>query len=291
MSVVVVTDASAAIAPERVRESGIGVLPLHVLSADGEFVDHGTGYQAERFVKEGVSTSGPSAGEVREVFEAALAQAGGDGVVVITMSSHLSSTHSTCVAQAAALAADITVIDSRSIDMAMGFGVLEAARLARTGASAREVALTARRVLDGAEGYFCVATLDHLRAGGRVSALAKLLGGALQIVPVLRIKDGRIVSERKTRTVARARDQLAALAAEHFGDRPVRVAVHHVEALEAAQQVAESVRQEFGRVEELVVGPFGGTIAAHLGPGAVGVAVAPALADPSAAQEPPNTPV
>ncbi|MBS4100993.1 DegV family protein [Tsukamurella paurometabola] len=279
MSVVVVTDASAAIAPERVAELGIHILPLHVLSGDAEYIDRGTGYQAERFVKEGVTTSGPSVGEVREVLAAAVAEAGGDGVVVITMSSHLSSTYSTSVAQAARMDADITVVDSRSIDMAMGFGVLEAARLARAGAPADEVAEAARQVLDGAEGFFCVATLDHLRAGGRVSALAKLLGGALQIVPVLRLQDGRIVSERKTRTVSRARDQLAALASQHLGNRAARVAVHHVEAPEAAEHVAALVKEEFPQLQELVTGPFGGTIAAHLGPGAVGVAVAPALVD------------
>ncbi|WP_068572403.1 DegV family protein [Tsukamurella pseudospumae] len=278
MSVVVVTDASAAIFPDRADELGIRILPLHVLSGESEYLDRGTGYQAERFVKEGVTTSGPSVGEVREVLDAAVAEAGGDGVVVITMSSHLSSTYSTSVAQAA-LMDDVIVIDSRSIDMAMGFGVLEAARLARAGASADEVAEAARQVLDGAEGFFCVATLDHLRAGGRVSALAKLLGGALQIVPVLRLQDGRIVSERKTRTVSRARDQLAALASQHLGNRPARVAVHHVEAPEAAEHVAELVRGEFPQLVELVIGRFGGTIAAHLGPGAVGVAVAPALVD------------
>ncbi|ADG79402.1 DegV family protein OS=Tsukamurella paurometabola (strain ATCC 8368 / DSM / CCUG 35730 / CIP 100753 / JCM 10117 / KCTC 9821 / NBRC 16120 / NCIMB 702349/ NCTC 13040) OX=521096 GN=Tpau_2804 PE=4 SV=1 [Tsukamurella paurometabola] len=279
MSVVVVTDASAAIAPERVREAGIHILPLHVLSSEGEFIDHGTGYEAERFVKEGVTTSGPSVGEVREVLEAAVAEANGDGVVVITMSSHLSSTYSTAVSQAALIDDSITVIDSRCIDMAMGFGVLEAARLASTGATADEVAEAAHAVLGSAEGFFCVATLDHLRAGGRVSALAALLGGALQIVPVLRLADGRIVSERKTRTVSRARDQLAALASQHLGDRPARVAVHHVEAPDAAAKVADQVRSEFPQLVELVIGPFGGTIAAHLGPGAVGVAVAPALAD------------
>ncbi|KXP00608.1 hypothetical protein AXK60_11190 [Tsukamurella pseudospumae] len=273
-----VTDASAAIFPDRADELGIRILPLHVLSGESEYLDRGTGYQAERFVKEGVTTSGPSVGEVREVLDAAVAEAGGDGVVVITMSSHLSSTYSTSVAQAA-LMDDVIVIDSRSIDMAMGFGVLEAARLARAGASADEVAEAARQVLDGAEGFFCVATLDHLRAGGRVSALAKLLGGALQIVPVLRLQDGRIVSERKTRTVSRARDQLAALASQHLGNRPARVAVHHVEAPEAAEHVAELVRGEFPQLVELVIGRFGGTIAAHLGPGAVGVAVAPALVD------------
>ena len=277
MSVVVVTDASAAIAPERAAELGIRILPLHVLSGDGEYVDRGTGYQADRFVKEGVTTSGPSVGEVREVLTAAVAEADGDGVVVITMSSHLSSTYSTSVAQAALIDSGITVIDSRSIDMAMGFGVLEAARLAADGAGADRVADAAQQVLDGAEGFFCVATLDHLRAGGRVSALAALLGGALQIVPVLRLQDGRIVSERKTRTVSRARDQLAALASQHLGDRPSRVAVHHVEAPEAAAHVAELVKKEFPQLQELVIGPFGGTIAAHLGAGAVGVAVAPAL--------------
>ncbi|MDP0399015.1 DegV family protein [Tsukamurella strandjordii] len=279
MSVVVVTDASAAIAPERAREAGIRILPLHVLSADGEFIDRGTGYEAERFVKEGVTTSGPSVGEVREVLEAAVAEADGDGVVVITMSSHLSSTYSTAVSQAALIDDSIRVIDSRCIDMAMGFGVLEAARLAAAGATADEVAEAAHEVLGSAEGFFCVAKLDHLRAGGRVSALAALLGGALQIVPVLRLADGRIVSERKTRTVSRARDQLAPLASEHLGDRPARVAVHHVEAPEAAAKVAEQVRAAFPQLVELVIGPFGGTIAAHLGPGAVGVAVAPALGD------------
>jgi DegV family protein with EDD domain len=282
VSVVVVTDASAAIVPDRLRELGIHVLPLHVLSSEGEFIDRGTGYQAERFVKEGVTTSGPSVGEVREVLQAALAEADGDGVVVITMSSHLSSTYSTAVAQAALMDPSIIVIDSRCIDMAMGWGVLEAARLAAAGASADDVAEAARQVLDGAEGFFCVATLDHLRAGGRVSALAALLGGALQIVPVLRLQDGRIVSERKTRTVSRARDQLAALASRHLGDRPARVAVHHVGAVAAAEHVADLVRAEFPQLVELVVGEFGGTIAAHLGPGAVGVAVAPALVDGSA---------
>ncbi|BDH58305.1 DegV family protein [Tsukamurella sp. PLM1] len=53
MSVVVVTDASAAIVPERAAEMGIHILPLHVLSPGGEYIDRGTGYQADRFVKEG----------------------------------------------------------------------------------------------------------------------------------------------------------------------------------------------------------------------------------------------
>mgnify|MGYP002653913505 CR=1 FL=1 len=77
----------------------------------------------------------------------------------------------------------------------------------------------------------------------------------------LRLQDGRIVSERKTRTVSRARDQLAALASQHLGNRPARVAVHHVEAPEAAEHVAALVKEEFPQLQELVIGPFGGTIA------------------------------
>ena len=276
MTVTVVTDASAAIAPARLAEHGVFVLPLHVLCSSGEYIDDGAGPATGWFVTEGVTTSGPSAGEVREVLERAVRASDGDGVVVIAMSSHLSSTYSTAVGVAAALAADITVIDSKSIDMAMGFGVLAAARAAAAGADRDEVAEVAHRVLGGSEAFFCVATLDHLRAGGRVGAVTALLGGALQIAPVLRLSDGRIHSVRKTRTVARAREQVAQLAAEFAGTDRVRVAVHHVGDQPAADRVAAMVAAAGVDTEELVVGPFGGTISAHLGPGAVGVVIAPA---------------
>lgn len=277
MTVAVVTDASAAIAPDRLREAGIRVLPLHILSADGsEVVDDGTGIPTRLFVAEGITTSGPSQEEARDVLVRAAAAAGTDGIVVITMSSHLSSTYSRALAAAAGLDVPVTIIDSKSIDMAMGFGVLAAARAAAAGACADEVAEAAHAVLGGAEAFFCVATLDHLRAGGRVSALTALLGGALRIVPVLQLADGRVHSVSKTRTVTRAREQLARTAAEYAGDRRVRVAVHHVGDEAAAARMKDLVSEKIGNIEELVVGSFGGTISAHLGPGAVGVVIAPA---------------
>ncbi|MDF0532244.1 DegV family protein [Tsukamurella sp. 8F] len=276
MTVAVVTDASAAIGADRMRSEGLFVLPLHILTKHGEIIDDGSPIPAEAFVAEGITTSGPSPAEVRQVLESAAAAGGEDGVVAVTMSTHLSSTYSTTSVQAAELGAPITVIDSRRIDMAMGFGVLEAARAARAGADRDAVAAAARAVVTEAEGFFCAATLEHLRAGGRVSAVAALLGGALSIVPVLRLgDDGRIETVRKTRTVRRARDQVATLAAAHAGEAPTRMAVHHVGVPDAADALADLLRERVPDLQDLVVGPFGGTISAHLGPGAVGVSVAP----------------
>ncbi|GAA4401695.1 DegV family protein [Tsukamurella soli] len=275
MTVIVVTDASAALGAEGFAAAGIAVLPLHILTSAGEFLDDGSPLPTECFVADGITTSGPAPGEVRAVLDAALARSGGDGVVAVVMSSHLSSTYSVTSSVADQIGGPITVIDSRSIDMALGFAVLEAVRVAATGAPREEVAEAAHAVLAESEGYFCAATLEHLRAGGRVSVVAALLGGALSIVPVLRIADGRIATVRKTRTVARARTQVTDLAVAHAGEAPARMAVHHVTAPAAAEAVAAELRRRVPALEQLVVGSFGGTIAAHLGPGALGVSVAP----------------
>ncbi len=276
MTVAVVTDASAAIGAEQLAAAGVLLLPLHVLTRAGEFLDDGSPLPTECFVADGITTSGPAPGEVREVLGRALERGGDDGVVVIVMSSHLSSTYSVVSSVAAQLDGAITVIDSRSVDMAMGFAVLAAARAAATGADRHEVAEAAHAVLAESEGYFCVATLDHLRAGGRIGPVVAMLGGALSIVPVLRVADGRIVTVRKTRTFSRARDQVIDIAVAHAGGAPARMAVHHVGAPDVAEAVAKQLRARVPELEQLVVGCFSGTIAAHLGPGAVGVSVAPA---------------
>ena len=114
------------------NHAGVGRTAVYNHFADKEdlllaFMEHEAGRYAEELSRALGGQLGPEGTD-------------GDGVVVITMSSHLSSTYSTSVAQAGLMDAGITVIDSRSIDMAMGFGVLEAARLARAGASADEVA-------------------------------------------------------------------------------------------------------------------------------------------------------
>jgi DegV family protein with EDD domain len=159
--------------------------------------------------------------------------------------------------------------------MGCGFPVLAAARSAAAGADAAEVAEAARRTAAETSTYFVVDTLEHLRRGGRIGAAAAILGSALAVKPVLHVKDGRVVPLEKVRTAARANSRLVQRAVEAAGDGPVSVAVHHLAAGDRAERLAAELRERIPALRELHVSELGAAIGAHVGPGAVGVVVAP----------------
>jgi DegV family protein with EDD domain len=202
--------------------------------------------------------------------------------VSIHLSAELSST-----SDAARLAASqvgehiVTVVDSRSAAMGCGFAVLAAARSAAAGAGAAEVAETARRTAAQTSTFFVVDTLEHLRRGGRIGAAAAVLGSALAVKPVLHVKDGRVLPLEKVRTGTRALHRLVQRAVDVAGDGPVSVAVHHLAAPDRAERLAAEVRGRMPALRELHVSELGAAIGAHVGPGAVGVVVAPFWEHPS----------
>jgi DegV family protein with EDD domain len=165
--------------------------------------------------------------------------------------------------------------------MGLGFLVLQAARSAAAGRSSSEIAAAARRRAACTRGYFYVATLEHLRRGGRISGAAALLGSALSIKPLLRLDDGHIEPMEKVRTSSRALARLAELAVAAAGDQPVELAVHHLDAPERAAVLAEGLRGAVPQACDVVVSEVGAVIGAHVGPGMVAAVVAPVLEDVS----------
>ena len=128
---------------------------------------------------------------------------------------------------------------------------------------------------------FYVATLEYLRRGGRVGAAAALVGSALAVKPILAIEDGRVVTREKVRTASRAIARLEDLAARAAGVRPVEVTVTHLDNPDQAEALSERLA---GRLGERLVGPIrvgevGAVLGAHVGPGLLGVVVAPVLPD------------
>ena len=280
MSVAVVTDSTAYLPPELIEGYGIHVVPLYVVlpgRSGREGFDVGPEDVARTLVVRGltVSTSRPTPGDFVAAYRRAL-DAGADRLVSVHLSAELSGT-----SDAARLAASqvgehiVTVVDSRSAAMGCGFAVLAAARSAAAGADAAEVSETARRTAAQTSTFFVVDTLEHLRRGGRIGAAAAVLGSALAVKPVLHVKDGRVVPLEKVRTAARALNRLVQRAVEAAGDGAVSVAVHHLAAAERADRLAAELRERLPALRELHVSELGAAIGAHVGPGAVGVVVAP----------------
>lgn len=276
----VVTDSTSSLPPGLARDLAITVVPLSVT------LDSRTGAEGEDILpidvtralteKRTVTTSRPSPAEFAEVYRRLL-KAGARRVVSVHLSAELSGTWDS--ARLAAQEFDygvVRVVDSRSTGMALGFAVLAAARCAIGGGDAGEVQDAAVATADRARALVYVDTLEYLRRGGRIGAAASLVGTALAMKPLLHVRDGRIVPLEKVRTTSKALTRLVALAAAEAGEEPVDLAVHHLAAAERAEEVAGRLRAQIPRVEALYVSEIGAVVGAHVGPGVIGVVVAPA---------------
>jgi len=80
----------------------------------------------------------------------------------------------------------------------------------------------------------------------------------------------------RVRTTGRALARMEELAAREAGDREVDVAVQHLAAPERAGEVAQRLRARLPKARSMYVGEVGAVVGAHVGPGMLGVVVAPA---------------
>lgn len=278
----VVTDSTAYLPEGLAEELSISVVPLYVImgGASGEEGIDITPNQLAAALRESrqhVSTSRPTPSSFAETYRRCLA-AGADGVVSIHLSRELSGTW-----DAARLAAEdvdpnrVKVIDSRSTGMGLGFAVLAAAERAHGGAALDEVVRTGVETAAATATLFYVDTLEFLRRGGRIGAAAAVLGTALAVKPLLHMVDGRIVALERVRTASKAIARLADVAVERAGGRLVDVAVQHLAAPERAERVASVLRERIPRLRRMYLSEVGAVVGAHVGPGLIGVVVAPAV--------------
>jgi DegV family protein with EDD domain len=272
--VAVITDNSAGIPDELAVELGIHVVPVHVV-VDGVALGEGVSIDVAKAVGDGkkVTTSRPTPDAFVKVFES-LARDGYEQIVVVTLSSKLSGTFDSAVIAARTSPIPVTVFDSLSIGLALGFPVINAARIARTDASIGQVLEVVESSIASAEVFFYVNTLEYLKRGGRIGPTSALLGTALSVKPIMTVADGEVVLKEKVRTQAKALAELVNLAVEcaracepaliglqYFGDRSL---VDHC-ALMLAEQLPDV---------DLLISEVSPVIGVHAGPGLVGISVA-----------------
>jgi DegV family protein with EDD domain len=278
MPVAVVTDSTADLSAELCAASSITVVPLVVVvngveGLQGRGVGPAEVARALADRRGRVSTSRPTPGSFAAAYRGLLDD-GADGIVSVHLSAELSGT-----VDAARLAADefgdrVTVVDARSAGMGLGFAVLEAAAAAADGEKLDRVRGAALDAVGRIETFFYVDTLEYLRRGGRIGAASALLGTALSVKPILHVVDGSIVVLEKVRTASRALARLVDVAVTAAGESGVDVAVHHLAAAQRAADLTDALAARLGeRLRDTYVQETGAAVAAHVGPGVVGVVV------------------
>ena len=273
MPVIVVTDSSARLPADAIGEWEIRVVPLHIL-VDGEDLRDGIDEAPADLYQRKVTTAGASPTELVAVYQQALSDSRGDGVVAVHISAELSSTLG--AAEHAALQFDgaVRVVDSRSAGMGTGFVALAAARAASGGADRDTVAAEAESTVSRVHAFLVVQRLENLRRSGRIGAAASWLGTALALKPLLRIDDGKLVLAQRVRTTSKATVAMVEQVLAVVGERRAALAVHHVDNPAGAAEVAATLAGALPGCGPAIVTDLGPVLGVHLGPGAVGVVLA-----------------
>ncbi|AMD88177.1 fatty acid-binding protein DegV [Actinomyces radicidentis] len=282
MTLAVVTDSAACLPPALAADRGIDVVTLPVLPGDD-------GAPA--------TTSRPSVETLAEAYESALSRA--DQVLALHLTSALSGTvENARLAAAQVLGEDADGADSDGdqrllvLDSGVSAGALGLAALAASRADdLRRGAGLARESAARSHLFFVVDSLTELRRGGRVERTTAILGGALGIRPILRA-DARGVGVVETvRGAARARRALIAQAVLAAGGTtlhgprvpasPVRLAVHYADDPQDGQgledELADALAATGAVIDSILRSPIDEALRVHVGPGTLGVAVAPAV--------------
>ncbi|WBL18210.1 DegV family protein [Citricoccus sp. NR2] len=234
-----------------------------------------------------VKTSRPAPGAFADAYTE-LAREGYGSIIAVVLSGRLSGT-----ADAARLAAGesripVQVIDSETTGMALGTAVLDGLLRSRNGLPAEEMARLITTSARASRVFFTVPNLEQLRRGGRIGALAGLLGQLLQVKPVLTLNNGAVALLDRPRTTARAIDSLIRQVRQETAQRPSRVAVHGYGNMDAAHELAGRLAADSTLTVPVI--PLPAVLAAHLGLGALGVTVSPDFTLPEFLQDGPPEP-
>lgn len=275
--VAVVTDSTSYLPRGWAADLGIAVVPVQVI-VDGKPLDETDDDQAQQVTValsalRPVSTSRPSPERFLQAFRAART-AGATEIVVATLSSAMSATYESALLAARDAEIPVTVIDSGSIAMGLGFAVSRGAEAARGGSDAATVTRIIEQSAHSASVLFYVDTLEYLRRGGRVSSTKAAMGQALQVKPLLHVENGRVEPLEKLRTAGKALARLAELAMSAASVGACDIAVQHLAAPERAHMLAEQLRTACTG-STVIECPVGGVVGAHVGPGMVAVVVSP----------------
>ena len=272
----VVTDTTAVLPREYLEAHHVENVPQIILFGEESFqeeyeMSYAQFIQRLRTSDKLPTTAAPLPGLMIEAYERQLAAA--DTVLSIHPSTEVSGTvRSGLTAQEAFPSADIRILDTRTVGANLASMVMDAVAWAEGGVDASEIMRRLQDMIPRSRIYFLVATLEYLQKGGRIGGASALIGTALQIKPILELKNGRVEPFEKVRTHHRALVRLKELVYEQCPRTPeAHLSVMNADEVEAAQNLAREFEHELG-LARVPIYNVGASITTHGGPGILAVA-------------------
>ena len=213
MTVRVVTDSTADLPTEIIRELNITVVPAYIgirgrSYRDGVDITPGEVYKKLVESDLPITTSQPPPADFVEAYRHVLKEA--DEIVSVQATSRLSGIYQSAVQAREMINGKgrIEVVDSASVSMGLGLITIAAARLAKAGVGLSGVLEETLNAVNQIHIWAIFDTLKYVFRGGRLGKATSLLGSVLNVKPVLTMKDGVIHPAGFVRTRARGIEKL-----------------------------------------------------------------------------------
>ena len=277
----IVTDSGFDLSQQQIKNANMNILPLK-LTLSGVTYRSGVDIQKEDFyhllenTDDMPITSTPSPGEFLEIYKAAAAK--DPDILSVHISSGLSGTYNSAVTAAGQMSdANITLVDTRSLSVEMGWQVEAAVRAVAANWPLEKILTLMDKVREQTEILFTLPNLSYLIHGGRISHLKGLLASLLGIKPLIGVDkvDGKYYDRGKARTFKNAVNAIPAYVASKIKEgTAIRAQIGHADNPEAAQLLREATEKLF-KCEWLPDCSISPVLGAHTGRGLVGMVFAP----------------
>lgn len=283
MTVRIVTDSTADLPADLVERSGIAVLPLSILFGDEELRD-GIDITSEQFFKRLArdaatpTTSQPSPASFRSAYER-LRDEGATEIISIHASAKLSGTFQSA-RQGAEGVTDVRFrhVDSGTVSLALGMGVIAAAAVIADGGSMDAARTAAEDMFARTRLVFALDTLEYLRRGGRLSRGSEILGTLLKVKPILAMENGALVAVGRVRTRSKAIEELLQRVSA------LRLITHRAAIHATTPEYLKYVVDRLDGIApdaQVLTARITPVLGVHAGPGVIGLAVVTAGASPA----------
>jgi len=280
----IISDGSCDFTKEEIQQYNIEVIPFYI-TFDGtshlkEGVDISKDAYFQRLIDEKnlfPKTSQPSPQDYIDVFLPHL-KAGRD-VLSVTISSKLSGSYNSATLAAQMMRAEfperkIMVLDTLNVSLCHGIILREIIRMRDAGYSIDKTAGIAEKVIQSAQVYFTLETLEYLKRGGRVGPTTALVGGLLGLRPILQLVDGEVSQLDNVRGKKRVLKLMedALVAALEGETENISLCVGHIRNQDAATEFQSNVEAALNTKFANPITSVGATIGTHAGPGALAFA-------------------
>lgn len=274
MKIGIVTDSTCDIPVHIAEQHEIEVVPSILIIdgqeyADGKGITRGDFYARLPSFQTPPTTAAPSIGDFSSRYDSLLAH-GCDHILSI----HAAETLTTIINSASQAAHDfpdrITVIDSTSISLGLGFQVLAAAEASEDGLNAALAAIESTR--QRLHVTAALDTMEYLKRSGRIPAAVTFFGGMLNIKPMVELVEGQIKPIGAVRTTKQAGERMFNLLLEDGSLE--RIAILHTNAEPRARELLDNLMMKASPSvpRDILMVNVTTVIGTHVGPNGLGFA-------------------